>query len=169
MIVWNERADIPQNWTFDAHLLDGGWREPRCSQACPTKALTTIKTNDEDLERLIEVERLTVLHPEFNTAPRVFYRHLQDAMSNMVCGNIAATDPNGQAQNLAGAEVTLIDSNEEAPLTAVTDEFGDFRFDRLRAWDAEIRLDVRHNGIQRTLVEQRRAGSANLGTLRLDR
>ena len=39
VIFWNEAANIPQKCTFCAHLLDDGWSEPRCVEACPTEAL----------------------------------------------------------------------------------------------------------------------------------
>jgi tetrathionate reductase subunit B len=39
-IYWNEELKIPQKCTFCAHLLDKGWKEPRCVQACPTGALS---------------------------------------------------------------------------------------------------------------------------------
>ena len=41
-IWWNEEKEIPQHWPFDAHLLDRGWKEPRCTQACPTQALRAL-------------------------------------------------------------------------------------------------------------------------------
>ena len=36
-IVWNEAEQVPQNWFFDAHLLDAGWTAPRCESVCPTR------------------------------------------------------------------------------------------------------------------------------------
>ena len=40
VIYWNQDLNIPQKCTFCAHLLDNGWTQPRCVQACPTNALT---------------------------------------------------------------------------------------------------------------------------------
>ena len=42
-IAWNEEAQLPQIWIFDAHLLDQGWKEPRCAQVCPTGAMEAFK------------------------------------------------------------------------------------------------------------------------------
>ncbi len=39
VIFWNEAAGLPQKCTLCAHLLDAGWKEPRCVEACPTGAL----------------------------------------------------------------------------------------------------------------------------------
>jgi len=36
VIFWNEEKNIPQKCTLCAHLLDQGWKEPRCVEACPT-------------------------------------------------------------------------------------------------------------------------------------
>jgi Fe-S-cluster-containing dehydrogenase component len=38
-IYWNEQENVAQKCTFCAHLLDDGWKEPRCVEACPTAAL----------------------------------------------------------------------------------------------------------------------------------
>jgi Fe-S-cluster-containing dehydrogenase component len=45
-IQWNEAQQVPHIWIFDAHLLDAGWTEPRCQQACPSGALRALKASD---------------------------------------------------------------------------------------------------------------------------
>ena len=45
VIFFNEDLNIAQKCTGCAHLLDDGWKEPRCADACPTLA---IKMMDED-------------------------------------------------------------------------------------------------------------------------
>ena len=40
VIYFNEHLNMAQKCTFCAHLLDRGWAEPRCSDACPTGAFT---------------------------------------------------------------------------------------------------------------------------------
>ena len=39
VIFWNDAEQVPQKCTLCAHLLDEGWKEPRCVEACPTGAL----------------------------------------------------------------------------------------------------------------------------------
>ena len=39
VIYFNDALNIAQKCTFCAHLLDNGWTEPRCVDACPTGAL----------------------------------------------------------------------------------------------------------------------------------
>jgi len=38
-VFWNEELQLPQKCTFCAHLLDEGYSQPRCSEACPNGAL----------------------------------------------------------------------------------------------------------------------------------
>ena len=45
-IFINESLNIAQKCTGCAHLLDGGWKEPRCVDACPTRALKFMEEAD---------------------------------------------------------------------------------------------------------------------------
>ncbi len=45
VIFFNEDLNIAQKCTGCAHLLDDGWSEPRCADACPTLAIRLL---DED-------------------------------------------------------------------------------------------------------------------------
>jgi Fe-S-cluster-containing dehydrogenase component len=165
MIVWNDRGQVPQNWNFDAHLLDAGHAEPRATHACPTKAVRVLKMNDNELKERAAQEGLGVLHPEWETKPRVFYRHIGDVLSHLVVGNICENSDGGRASNLAGIEVVLIDSSERAKRTTKTDHFGDFRFSGLRSESSTIELRARRNGKEETLGSRPRVGSVNVGTL----
>ena len=165
MIEWNEQEQVPTNWNFDAHLLDAGWKEPRGTQACPTKAIRAMKLEDATLEEMVEKEHLSVLHPEFGTKPRVFYKNLDDALSDLVAGNVCEDLGGGQLRNLAGAEIILRDSSEQTERATRTDHFGDFRFSGLIAASSRIELRVRKDGKERVLTTRDRTGSVNLGTL----
>ena len=164
MIEWNEKEQVPQNWNFDAHLLDVGWNEPRCAQACPTKAIRALYVEDKQLEEMVEKEHLSVIHPEFGTKPRVFYRHLADALSHLVLGNIFEDMGGGRLRNLADVEVVLNDS-AGGLRTTKTDHFGDFRFSGLTAQSSRIELRVRREGTEKVIDTRERTGSVNLGTL----
>ena len=37
VIYWNEEKNLPQKCTMCAHLLDQGWKTPRCVEMCPEK------------------------------------------------------------------------------------------------------------------------------------
>jgi ferredoxin len=106
-IWWNEELNLPQAWTFDAHLLDRGWSAPRCVQSCPTGALRAIKATDEEMAALAGAERLEPLQPELGTHPRVYYRNLYRYTKLFVGGSVSA-ERNGVADCLAGASVELL-------------------------------------------------------------
>ena len=44
------RKQLPQKCTLCAHLLDKGWKEPRCVEACPTAALVFGDLDDPNSE-----------------------------------------------------------------------------------------------------------------------
>ena len=75
-IWWNEERQLPQHWNFDAHLLDSGWKEPRCVQSCPTGALSSVLLDNSEMEKLKSEEGLEELQPEVKTRPRVHYKNL---------------------------------------------------------------------------------------------
>ena len=165
MIEWNEQEQVPQNWNFDAHLLDAGWKEPRCAQACPTKAIRALKAEPEQLKEMVEKEHLSVIHPEFGTKPRVFYKNLDDALSHLVAGNVCEDIGDGRLRNVEGVEVVLRDSAAEGERTTTTDHFGDFRFSGITAQSSTIELRVRKDGTEKVIASRERTGSVNLGTL----
>ena len=75
-IWWNAEKEVPQKCTLCAHLLDKGWQQTRCTQACPTGALRVVWAPDNEMAALATVENLEVLHPEYGTQPRVYYKNL---------------------------------------------------------------------------------------------
>jgi Fe-S-cluster-containing dehydrogenase component len=130
-IVWNEAEQVPQNWIFDAHLIDQGWSEPRAAQSCPTRAIEAVKLSDAAMADRAGRDGLEVLKPELRTRPRVYYRNLAGSYAHFIGGNVTATI-DGRSANIAGAEVVLIHDGARAQ-TSVTDAFGDFRFDGIIA------------------------------------
>ncbi|WP_269501288.1 4Fe-4S dicluster domain-containing protein [Burkholderia sp. IMCC1007] len=165
VIEWNEQEQVPQNWNFDAHLLDAGWKEPRCAQACPTKALRAVNATSTQLAEMVEKEHLSVLRPELGTKPRVFYKNLDDALSHLVAGNLCEDLGDGKLRNLEGAEVVLHDSADGSERTTTTDHFGDFRFSGLTTRTSTIELRVRKDGKEKVVATRERAGSINLGSV----
>jgi Fe-S-cluster-containing dehydrogenase component len=142
-ITWNEEAEVPQTWIFDAHLLDRGWEKPRCVQACPTGAMEAVHVSDEALRRLAAEQELEVLRPELGTKPRVYYRNLERVRSCFLGGNVVRTDAAGRTENVVGAHVELTIEGDGDARKAVTDHFGDFKIDGLRS-GARYALRVRH-------------------------
>jgi tetrathionate reductase subunit B len=120
-VYFNSDLNISQKCTMCAHLLDDGWKEPRCVDACPTGALRF--GEESELKELIaEAE---TLHPEFSTRPRVFYSGLLNKY--FVAGEVY--DPEAD-ECLEGATVTLINVENKKASSLQTDLFGDFWFER---------------------------------------
>ncbi len=164
-ISWNEEAQLPQTWIFDAHLLDQGWTKPRCVQACPTGALESVHVSDEALRELTTKEGLEVLRPELGTQPRVFYRNLQRVTRCFLGGNVSRTTADGRTENVAAARVELSIEGDESR-SVLTDHFGDFKIDGLKG-DVKYSLSINHpvfGETQRTGVLRT---SENLGAISL--
>ena len=147
-IVWNADLNIPQNWIFDAHLLDKGWKEPRCSQSCPTGAMKAVKASKEEMAVLAKAEGLQVLKPDLNTRPRVYYKNLHRATHSFIGGSVVAAIK-GTLECVEGAKVELLKAGFTLQVVK-TDAFGDFKFDALE----------NHSGTYTVLVQASSAGSA---------
>lgn len=139
-VHWNEEKQLPQAWPFDAHLLDRGWKRTRGAQSCPTQAMRSICVEDEEMQRIVAEEKLEVLHPEFGTRPRVYYRNLA-RFRTLFIGGAVAGELAGTLECLEGAAVTL-ERAGEAVATARTDAYGDFKFSGLAAGSGAYRLSI---------------------------
>ncbi len=131
VIYFNEGLNIAQKCTGCAHLLDNGWKEPRCADACPTGA---IKFGEEaELKSLIK--KGEVWHPEFGSKPRVYYLNVP---KKFVAGTVY--DP-AEKEVIIGATCTL--SSNGKKLTATTDGFGDFWFEGLETGTYSLKIDAK--------------------------
>lgn len=128
-IQWNEEKQVPQIWIFDAHLLDAGWKTPRCQQACPTGAYRAVKLSDERMKALVREEGLEVSRPELGTVPRVYYKNLYRINRRFIAGSVVTAN-GGTPDCLRGCTVTLQRAGVELA-RAETDWFGDFKIDGL--------------------------------------
>jgi Fe-S-cluster-containing dehydrogenase component len=125
IIYFNDSLNIAQKCTFCAHLLDKGWKEPRCVDACPTGAFTFGDETDPNIKALIS--KAQPLKPDLNVKPRVLYIGLP---KKFIAG--AVYDPD-EDECIEGATVTVsnLDGGEE--FTAKTDIYGDFWFEHMKA------------------------------------
>jgi Fe-S-cluster-containing dehydrogenase component len=140
LITWNEVRDIPQKCTFCAHLLDAGWKAPRCVEACPSGALVFGDLDDPDsaVSELMASGDVEALSPAFNLDPKVVYRSLP---KKMITGEVVLSDrPDTCA---AGVTVTL--NGDAFTRTVDTNYMGDFEFDGLGS-RLTYTLSVSHAG-----------------------
>jgi Fe-S-cluster-containing dehydrogenase component len=141
-IWWNDEKDVPQAWPFDAHLLDRGWKEPRCVQACPTGALKSMLIEDSDREKVIAEHSLEELHPEHGTKPRVLYKNLHLYSKCFIAGT-AVTEKDGVEDCLEGAIVIVHKDGAKVGET-VTDAFGEFKLDKLDPDSGTYDVEILH-------------------------
>jgi nitrate reductase beta subunit len=163
-IWWNEELQLPQAWTFDAHLLDQGWEKTRGDQSCPTGAMRSIKLDDEDMQRMAREENLEVMRPEFGTKPRVYYRNLWRYSTCFIGGSVAS-EANGAIDCVENAQVRLLKSGACVRETT-SDNYGDFKFDRLEESSGHYVVEISANGSKKTIDVQLEA-SVNLGEILL--
>ncbi len=142
-IWWNAEKDLPQKCTLCAHLLDEGWQAPRCVQACPTGALTIVKLEDEQLQRVVQARQLEVMGGPGNpTRPTVFYKNLHRFKKCFIAGSVALGRQE-QTECVEGAMVRLF-QNGQLLSQVVTDAFGDFKFDHLPGHSGVYHLEISH-------------------------
>ena len=142
VIWWNEEKEIPQKCNFCTHLLDQGWKAPRCVQACPTGALRCELLEDADLLEKAAAESWQWHRPEFGTKPQVYYKNLYRFDSCFIAGSVAM-EKAGLVDCVKGAAVQLLRADKKLAET-LTDAFGDFKFDGLPENSGEYRLEITH-------------------------
>jgi Fe-S-cluster-containing dehydrogenase component len=140
-ISWNEEADVAQKCTGCAHLLDQGWTNVRCAQACPTGAMQFVYADDAEMAARVAADGLEVYQPELSTKPRVYYKDLYRWTKVFVAGSAYFADSGDCAE---GCEVTI--SKDGAVVgSAVTNNYGDFLVDKLEP-AAEYTVMVKATG-----------------------
>jgi tetrathionate reductase subunit B len=132
-IYFNADLNIAQKCTMCAHLLDEGWKEPRCVDACPTGAL--VFGEEEDLKDLIADAE--ILHPEYGTRPRVYYKGIPNKY--FMAGSVY--DPDAD-EVLEGAKISLTNKTTCATSTITTDLFGDFWFERQEPGIYQLKIEM---------------------------
>jgi Fe-S-cluster-containing dehydrogenase component len=125
VIFWNQEQEVPQKCTFCAHLIDQGWKEPRCVEACPTGALVfgDLDNPQSDIAKVLASSESTVMHPEDDMHEKVSYIGLPQ---KFIAGSVVWGDSGECAE---GAEVSLTGSGFKQSLKA--NNYGDFEFEGL--------------------------------------
>lgn len=128
VIQWNEERNVPQKCTFCIHLLEQGWKEPRCVEACPSGSLLfgDLDEPDNEIFRLIKSSCIEELHPEYGLKPNVVFI---DLPKRFIAGEILLQDR--QDDCAEGVKVTLSDGIHNQSCN--TDFLGGFEFDGLKS------------------------------------
>jgi Fe-S-cluster-containing dehydrogenase component len=162
VIYWNEKSQLPQKCTFCAHLLDKGWKEPRCVEVCPTNALIfgDLDNPKSDIAKRLITEKTEVLHPEYNLKEKVMYLGLP---KRFIAGTVVFGDIDKCAENVA---VTITgDGNIR---TAGTNNYGDFEIEGL-AKDTDYVVNVSHPGYRTVEIKTRTRVDIYLGDIILNK
>jgi tetrathionate reductase subunit B len=134
-VLWfNEDLNIAQKCTGCAHLLDDGWKEPRCADACPNLAIRFM--DEKEAKKLIA--KAEVWKPELKNKvkPRVYYLGLP---KKFIAGTVY--DPK-EEEVIIGATCSLTPARGSAKPKAVkTDSYGDFWFEDLP--DGKFSLEIK--------------------------
>ena len=136
VIYFNEEQDLAQKCTGCAHLLDRGWKEPRCADACPTGAIKFAE--EEDLKE--DLKGAVLLKPELGGSPRVYYKNIP---KTFIGGTVYDPSVN---EIVEGATVTL---SGDASATTQTNGWGDFYFEGLKegTYKVEIKAGRQDQGL----------------------
>jgi Fe-S-cluster-containing dehydrogenase component len=164
-IWWNEELELPQAWTFDAHLLDQGWQQTRGQQSCPTGAMRAIQIEDADMAAMAREQNLEIMKPELGTNPRVYYRNLWRYTTCFIGGTVSA-EARGAVDCVEGAKVRLL-RNSALMGETTTNNYGDFKFDRLDENSGTYTVEVSATGRAKKSVEAKLGTSVNLGDIRV--
>jgi Fe-S-cluster-containing dehydrogenase component len=164
-IWWNEELQVPQAWTFDAHLIDSGWQQTRGQQSCPTGAMRAVCVADNEMAKLAAEQGLEVIKPELGTKPRVYYKNLWRFSKCFIGGSVSAQTNDGTIDCVERAVVRLL-KDGDVVAEAATDNYGDFKFDRLNENSGQYIVQISAGRAKKTLRVQL-GMSINLGEIRL--
>jgi len=164
-IHWNAEKQLPQAWPFDAHLLDGGWTRTRGSQVCPIQAMRTVHVEDDEMQKMVREEGLEVLHPEYHTKPRVYYKNLNRFFKAFVGGSVAGAI-GGVTECIEGARVSLQRGGQKIA-EARSDPYGDFKFQGLDEGSGRYRIEILDERFEPKRLEFDLGESSYLGTIEL--
>jgi tetrathionate reductase subunit B len=154
-IYFNETLNLAQKCTGCAHLLDKGWKEPRCADVCPTEALRLM----EESEAKELIAKAEILHPQYGVKARAYYLHVP---KKFIAGTVY--DPVAE-DIIKGAQCTLTDGQGK-PSVVLTDGFGDFWFEGLVEGNYQLKIEAK--GFQcKTFASLSTVKDINLGDIPL--
>lgn len=131
-IYFNRDLNISQKCTFCAHLLDQGWKAPRCVDVCPTGA----RAFGEEEQFADFLKKAEVLLPESKAKPRVYYIGLP---KRFIAG--ALYDPK-KDECIGGAKITLTDLETGEKILTKSDDFGDFWLEGLKGGNFSLAIEM---------------------------
>jgi Fe-S-cluster-containing dehydrogenase component len=161
VIYFNEDLNIAQKCTGCAHLLDSGWTDTRCTDACPTLAIRIMDEDDAETQALISGAEVWKPELKDTVKPRVYYLNVP---KKFIAGTLY--DPI-EEEVVIGAAATLKDTKSGETCATETDAYGDFWFEGIgdSTYDLELKSGAKvktFSGLDTT------AADLNLGDIPLE-
>jgi len=162
VIFWNAEKNVPQKCTMCAHLLDQGWKQPRCAEMCPTGAITfgDIDDPESEISKIIASMEPYSLHPEYNLAERVLYLNVPKMF---IAGTVVHKDTDQCAK-----EITVTLKNGGITKSCITDGFGDFWFENLDS-RTDYLVEIEQEGFRKISQKIHTYNDVNIGELFLEK
>ncbi len=162
VIYWNEELQLPQKCTFCAHLLDEGWKEPRCVEFCPTNALIFGDLDDpnSEISQRLATKKAEPLRSEFGMKEKVLYLNMP---KRFIAGSVVF----GNTDKCAG-DVTVTLIGDEGQKTTKTNNYGDFEFEELSD-NKDYALQIKHRGYKSKELKVRTKIDTYLGDIVLSK
>jgi len=162
VIFWNKEKNVAQKCDMCAHLLDDGYKTPRCVEMCPTGCLTFGDLNDPNSEvsKLVAEKKPYARHPEYGMGDKVTYLNVP---KKFVAGTVVFKETDKCA---AKVNVTL--KGDGVEMSYVTDAFGDFWFEGLEG-KSEYTVEIAAEGYKKISLNARTHSDVNLGDLFLEK
>jgi Fe-S-cluster-containing dehydrogenase component len=141
-ISWNEELSLPQKCTTCAHLLDKGYKLPRCVEVCPNEALYFGDLDDPNSEiaQKIAQGKITQLQELEGQATAVIHLNIPTVF---LAGSVYLPDD----EVTAGVKVTLKNKSTGEISSTETNYFGDWEFEWLKK-DAEYEVTISYPGFK---------------------
>jgi Fe-S-cluster-containing dehydrogenase component len=139
-IFWNEELELPQKCTMCAHLLDDGYKTPRCVEACPNGALSFGDLDDpgSKINSFIKQGRVTPLAALAGVATNVIHLNIPTVFA---AGSVYLPDD----EPADGADITLTNLGTGETLAGKTNYFGDWEIEWLDK-GSEYSLEIHFEG-----------------------
>jgi hypothetical protein len=128
-------------------------------------AMRAVCVEDREMAKIAREQGLEVMKPDLGTKPRIYYKNLWRYSKCFIGGSVSAEE-NGVVDCVEGAPVRLLKSGAVVAETA-TDNYGDFKFDRLDDNSGEYVVDIMAPGHAKKTVMAKLGVSINLGEIRL--
>jgi precorrin-6B methylase 2 len=127
--------------------------------------MRAVCVDDDEMAKLAREQELEVMQAELATSPRVYYKNLW-RFSKCFIGGSVSMEANGVIDCVEGAAIRLLKGGAVVA-QAATDNYGDFKFDRLDENSGDYVVEISSLGRAKKTVAAKLGASINLGEIRL--